>query len=389
MIVPSTLTSRDTNGLTRDSYSPPLSVFMLVSDLPPVGVASAVRLLATGLPRDRFRVSIGILGNTPGPMVDELIASGLFVHSLPIRGIFDWSGNRRLRQLLKQESPAIVHVWGRAAAQNASMFVPRPRDPGHSPRLVVSGVGEQMGGLAGWFLGWRIRRADRVVVANRSEGERVQQAGVASERLTLIGPAVQQSSSPSALEKLFSKLGIPDDSQLLVAGGRSERGIGPKDAIVAFDMLRYETPNLHMLVFGTDSESRSLNDFGRALAFDDYRIHITDRLVDRAAAIQHAEAVFVTRTHGGAEEALEAMAAGKPVVGWRTPELIDVVEDGVTGFLAPLGDRATLAARMRKLLDEPELARRLGEAGRSRALERFSVERMIEQHARLYAELGR
>jgi glycosyltransferase involved in cell wall biosynthesis len=108
---------------------------------------------------------------------------------------------------------------------------------------------------------------------------------------------------------------------------------------------------------------------------------------ERAIAVQLACAVLITHTQGGVEEALEAMAAGKPVVGWHTPELAEIVDDGVTGFLVPVGDRTALAARTRKLLDEPDVASHMGEAGRARIAGRFSVGRMIEQHVRLYSEL--
>ena len=66
----------------------------------------------------------------------------------------------------------------------------------------------------------------------------------------------------------------------------------------------------------------------------------------------------------------------------------EVVEDGATGYLVPVGDRAALAAQARALIDDPATAARLGEAGRDRAAERFSAAKMIEQFARVYAELA-
>jgi glycosyltransferase involved in cell wall biosynthesis len=81
------------------------------------------------------------------------------------------------------------------------------------------------------------------------------------------------------------------------------------------------------------------------------------------------------------------MTAGKPVVGWRTPDLAEIVEDKATGLLAPLGDRPALAAAMRSILENANYGQRLGGAGRTRALERFAWPRMVEQYARLYREL--
>jgi len=72
---------------------------------------------------------------------------------------------------------------------------------------------------------------------------------------------------------------------------------------------------------------------------------------------------------------VEAMMIGMPVVALPTTELPTVVENGVTGFLAyELGD---LIARMRELLDNPDLARRLGARAREVALDRFGRERFV------------
>ena len=92
---------------------------------------------------------------------------------------------------------------------------------------------------------------------------------------------------------------------------------------------------------------------------------------------------------GGVDDALEAMAAGIPVVGWRTPELLEIVDDGVSGFLVNTGDRTALASRLNSLLNEPELAARMGQAGRARVREHYNISRVIEHYLRVYEELSR
>jgi hypothetical protein len=70
---------------------------------------------------------------------------------------------------------------------------------------------------------------------------------------------------------------------------------------------------------------------------------------------------------------LEAMMAGTPVVALATAEMATVIAHGVSGFAVT--DVRQLAAPMRELLRDPDLARRLGEAARRTALERFSIGR--------------
>jgi glycosyltransferase involved in cell wall biosynthesis len=70
--------------------------------------------------------------------------------------------------------------------------------------------------------------------------------------------------------------------------------------------------------------------------------------------------------------AIEAMASATPVVASRLGGLAEVVVDGETGFLVAPGDSEELGARLEQLLAAPQLARRMGEAGRRVALQRFT-----------------
>ena len=71
---------------------------------------------------------------------------------------------------------------------------------------------------------------------------------------------------------------------------------------------------------------------------------------------------------------LEAMAHGRPVVASAVGGLLDLVDDGVTGLLVPLGDPRALRAALERLLGDPELRERMGASARERARERFSWE---------------
>lgn len=77
--------------------------------------------------------------------------------------------------------------------------------------------------------------------------------------------------------------------------------------------------------------------------------------------------------------ACEAMACERPVVAARTGGIPEVVRDGATGFLVPPADAPALAERIGALLDDPALRARLGAAGRERALELFTWDRVVER----------
>jgi glycosyltransferase involved in cell wall biosynthesis len=83
---------------------------------------------------------------------------------------------------------------------------------------------------------------------------------------------------------------------------------------------------------------------------------------------------------------LEAMACEAPVVASGVGGILEVVQDGITGFLVEPARPAELAEKIRRLLDDPSLARTMGMAGRRRVEERFSWDSVAERTERVYAE---
>lgn len=84
---------------------------------------------------------------------------------------------------------------------------------------------------------------------------------------------------------------------------------------------------------------------------------------------------------------LEAMAMGLPVVATDVPGCREAVIPGETGYLVPPRDADGLMRAIEQLIEDPDLRRQMGQAGRKRAVERFAVERIVEQYLNLYEEL--
>jgi glycosyltransferase involved in cell wall biosynthesis len=84
---------------------------------------------------------------------------------------------------------------------------------------------------------------------------------------------------------------------------------------------------------------------------------------------------------------IEAMACARPVVTVPSGGIREIVSDGVNGLLAPVGDSAGIASAICRLIQDPVLATRLGEAGRRTVQEQFSVERQGAQVQDIYAGL--
>lgn len=99
--------------------------------------------------------------------------------------------------------------------------------------------------------------------------------------------------------------------------------------------------------------------------------------------------VHPSREEGFSNAILEAMAAGLPVVACDVGGNPEAVSDGETGRMAPSRDAAAFASAMAELLADPEKRKAMGEAGRRRAIERFSLDRMVGEMESLYDSLAR
>jgi glycosyltransferase involved in cell wall biosynthesis len=84
---------------------------------------------------------------------------------------------------------------------------------------------------------------------------------------------------------------------------------------------------------------------------------------------------------------VEGMAAEKAVVATRGGGVLEIVEDGVTGLLVPMGDPEAMAKGIEYLLINPKEAQQMGKRGRERVLKHFSIERTVEKVAQVYAEV--
>jgi glycosyltransferase involved in cell wall biosynthesis len=111
---------------------------------------------------------------------------------------------------------------------------------------------------------------------------------------------------------------------------------------------------------------------------------------DMPRQMSHANIVCLPSYREGAPKALiEACAAGRAVVTTDTPGCREIVRSGENGLLVPPRDATALAAAIRQLIENPDLRRRMGLAGRARAESEFGIERVVQRHLEIYRELLR
>jgi glycosyltransferase involved in cell wall biosynthesis len=185
-------------------------------------------------------------------------------------------------------------------------------------------------------------------------------------------------------------LGIPPGSLVVGFVGRLARDKGLVELFRAWLALRDETPELRLLLVGPDEPNDPLPEDVAAGLRSDSRVVAAGLDWDTPKYYRAMDVLaFPSHREGFGVVALEAAAAAVPVVATRIPGCVDAVVDGRTGTLVPARDPAALAAALRRYLDDADLRRAHGAAGRRRVLEHFQAEPMRDALAREYVRLWR
>jgi glycosyltransferase involved in cell wall biosynthesis len=157
----------------------------------------------------------------------------------------------------------------------------------------------------------------------------------------------------------------------------------------AFERARQAAPNLHLLVVGSTAAADA--EFGRTLeARGTANVHWVGPRTDMPQVMAAIDILVSPSRHEGMGRVnVEAMAAGKPVVGSAGTGIAEVVVDGETGFLVDPTDTGALAGRLTRLAGDPDLRRRMGAAGRARAEAEFDADRQLAKVLDILHEVAR
>jgi len=175
---------------------------------------------------------------------------------------------------------------------------------------------------------------------------------------------------------------------VMVANLRAEKGHE-----VLFDAARdvlQRFPDARFDLVGAGPELDSLR-AGAATRGIAHAVTFAGHCDDVAARLSESD-IFVlpSRSEAFPNAVLEAMAAGLPIVASGVGGILELLEDGPTGFLVPAGDAGALGARLCRLMADPPLAAQLGDAARVEASARYSFDRMVSAFEQLYiSELAR
>ena len=161
-----------------------------------------------------------------------------------------------------------------------------------------------------------------------------------------------------------------------------------RDLIWAGELIASTRNDTTLIVIGEGPKRSELLRFRDAVTTPKHVAFVGAR-DDVEQLLPHADLFWIgSEYEGQSNSVIEAMQAGVPVVASDIPGNRDLVIHDQTGRLVKLGDRAAFSRESLDLLENPDVAQRLGEAARDRVSREFSVDQMVRMHVQLYQELA-
>ncbi|GAB1579829.1 glycosyltransferase family 4 protein [Bordetella petrii] len=207
----------------------------------------------------------------------------------------------------------------------------------------------------------------------------------AGHTATLYSPVVLP--PPVEHSTLRGELGLADDDVVVGCVAVMRAAKGHKDLVDAIRPLMAQRPNLHLVFVGAGSPTfEQTQAYVRELGLQD-RVHLMGTRRDVPNLLAGFDIfALATQQEASGTVYVEAQAAGLPVIGTQVGGVPEMMRDGVTGILVPVKDQPALTAALQRLIDDPALRRRMGEAGRAMVWDEgiFSPARLAENTEAIY-----
>lgn len=239
-----------------------------------------------------------------------------------------------------------------------------------------------------------IRKADGIRVMSSGQREKLIYMGIDEKKIRVI-------STPIYLEK-FQHPNVEqvknfrhEGKQIILHVGRNDAVKDFKTLLQTIDLVYQKDHNIHFWQVGAGLKISDLHS-----QFPDVIFSYTgdaaynfDAQVEPSSLINiyHAVDVVVltSKSESFGKVLVEANACGKPVVSTATTGAKEIIQDGYNGFLVPIGDAHAIAEKILYLINNPDIARKMGENGKTMAFEKFDGKKNIGKIIAFWKDLTR
>jgi len=234
-------------------------------------------------------------------------------------------------------------------------------------------------------------RADKIIAVSNELAEDIKrQYKVPEGKLIVIPNGIDISKfKPMPVDDLREKLGLADEKVIVSVGAISKQKGFHLLLKILPDILR-EYKNMRLIIVGTGPYLQKLKDMAVKLGIENHVIfagRVSDEELPKYYNLADVFAFPTLRMEGLPLVVPEAMACEKPVIASRIGGIPTVIENNKDGILIEPGNLKELKERIMEVLRDEELAKKLGKNARKKVVERFSLDRMVEDTIKVYKEV--
>jgi glycosyltransferase involved in cell wall biosynthesis len=317
------------------------------------------------------------------------VAEGLDLIPLAPRTEMDLSAAWKFSRLLKRLRPDIVHAHDPHGIAMASLALSLggAADAG-GPALVASRrVDFHLKGNS--FSRWKYRQVDCFIAASEAIRQMLVADGVPADRTVTVheGIDVEHVLAAPAVN-VHEAFWLPHHAPVVGNVAALVPHKGQRYLVDAAHLVVQEIPDARFVILGEGELRDHLEKQVREHHLEKH-VLLPGFRTDVLGCLKGFDLfVMSSVTEGLGTSLLDAMACSRPIVATRAGGIPEIVEDGVNGLLVPPRDAASLAKAIVRALQDDRLRQRLGEAGFDRVRARFTVERMVEATAAIYARVA-
>lgn len=338
---------------------------------------------ASGL-RERGH-EVTILSRPDATLAAKAAEKDVRFHGFPFRHQFDLATIRKLRRLIRDERPDVIHVH-KGVAHALAMAATWGQPVGAF--VVNRGVSFP---LDRWNRGkYRTRRVDRVVTVCRQIKDVIVASGKLPEekvQVVYAGTDVTQFDPAKWDPRAFRREKDIGDDRFVVAQVGVRDWKGWKELVDSVADVVPSFPNVHLLLIGcrTDVEKNEVESYARSIGIGAHVTGIEYR-TDMPNVFASCDCVVDASWAGTGITGTvrEAMAMEKPVIATNAGGNDELVSSPAVGWLIPMKDRAALTNALREVISDPARAASVGRAARQHVVQGYSKELRIDRLEELY-----
>jgi len=306
------------------------------------------------------------------------------IYTVPMAGDLDVGFIFRLRRIIRQERPDIIHLHSRRGADTLGAIAGRlcgcrvlltRRVDNPEPR---------------WWVNIKYRLYDHIVTISQGIRSVLLSEGLAADRVSCVPSAVDLQRFSQACDRpaFIANLGVPSDARVIGMVAQFIERKGHRYLLEAIPAIVKRYPEAVFVLFGkgplweaireqvADSEQLSACVFLPGFRDDlEYCLPCLDILAHPADM------------EGLGVSLLQAAACAVPLVGSDAGGIPEIVHEGQTGHLIPAASPSALIRAINHLLDDPEAAQQMGRNGRQLVVDMFSIPAMVQGNLGVYREL--